>query len=147
MGHSPGKMVMMAALRTKITIKAAMYRGWFDVGPTVEHISKGLKAACLTMRSSSPFYDANEWVDRNGNENMMTAHSCLPDDFESKMCEETGLNIQEHDTHYILQFLIQFPKHPSGTQMKQTVRKLEKFVNKHFKPYVPDTKAADTKTG
>lgn len=132
----------MVKMKARLRMTARIHRAYYDVCPPGEATPSGMKCVCLTMRSDSPFYERERWVDREGYEMMMTAYTVLPDNFEAQACKETGLNIGEYDTHYVLQFIVNFDKHPTASKLKSVQLKLERFVEKHFKLYVPETKAA-----
>lgn len=131
----------MGNTKRKVVMKTSISRIWFDVGPSGTLVPKGLKFSALTMRKSSPFYDADTWVDRDGFEQTMTAYTCLPDDFQKGMEKETGLDIAEYDTCYILQVFVNFRRHPTENQLREARFKLSQFVGRHFKPFVPKIKA------
>lgn len=126
-------------------MQAHAYRVWFEVGPIAACQIENLKGVALTMRPECPGYDPDEWVDRKGHEKMMTAYSQLPDGFLELACKETGLHVEEYDTHYILQFLVIYRNGLTAAGWASSMRKLEKFVDKYFKNYVPDTKAETEK--
>ena len=109
---------------------------WIDVGPIC--VMKGMKSVALTMKPSSEFYDKDDWVDRNGNRRMLTAYTSLPDNFEKKCEQDTGLTIVEYDTHYTLQFRISVI---DAHHIKKAMTLLRMWVDKHFDEYRPDEKA------
>ncbi len=132
MGHSE---------RTLVKLKALICQIWFDVGVIPETVPAKLKSGAITMRPRSRFYDRDEWVSKDGMEKMMTAYSVLPDNFTQEMASETKLKIVEYDTHYTLQVLVAMENDPTTREIKRITKLLEKFVNAHFKIYLPETKA------
>jgi hypothetical protein len=107
---------------------------WFDIGP--DKPGRGLKCACLTMKPSCPLYEADEWMRADGKPKMMTAYSCLGEDYNdfTKLLEkETGLCVIEYDTHYILQVYVEMLN--QKYTIVQAAKKLQQFVNKHFDSY------------